>query len=161
MALTAGNTITSADIIALKNRVKAETNRRVHVNGFAAGYRGDFSQSAAAGQLARISHYNETVGYINLIQATGVSSDLIRALQNASNVLANCAAVSATQASESCVTATCRGLCYTGCATGCTGCQGCSGCGGACSNGCAGGNAACADTSCQGTCWYYCSTWTR
>lgn len=43
MALTAGNTITSADIIALKNRVKAETNRRVHVNGFATGYRGDFS----------------------------------------------------------------------------------------------------------------------
>lgn len=163
MALTSGNPITSADIIALKNRVKAETNRRVHVNGFAAGYRGDFSQSAATGQLARISHYNETVGYINLIQATGVSSDLIRALQNASNVLANCAAVSVTQASESCVTATCRGLCYTSCATGCTGScvNGCQGCGSGCANYCYGNNANCRDGSCQGNCTARCAMWTR
>lgn len=48
MALTAGNPITSADIIALKNRVKAEMARRKYT-GSLASYATDFSVSAAVG----------------------------------------------------------------------------------------------------------------
>lgn len=48
MALTAGNTITSADIIALKNRVKTEMARRKYT-GSLASYATDFTHSAAQG----------------------------------------------------------------------------------------------------------------
>ena len=71
MALTAGNPATSADILDLKNRVKAEMKRRTYGSGSlnVSANIGDFSQSAAQGQPIRISQFNETVGLLNKIKA--------------------------------------------------------------------------------------------
>lgn len=157
MALTAGNPITSADINDLKTRVKAEMTRRNATNSLAS-YNGDFSQSAGVGDLARISHFNETVGYINLIKPTGISSDLIYAIQAASDALATHAGVSKTVNSESCSAATCRGLCYTACSGSCRGCTSCSStCG---QNGCTSCSSTCGrdgcTRSCASGCWGGC-----
>lgn len=171
MALTKDNPITSTDINNLKTRVKAEMARRNATNSLA-GYAGNFSQSAGVGDLARISHFNETVGYINLIKPTGIASDKIYAIQAASDALTTHANVNKTVNSESCSTATCRGLCYTACTGSCRGCTSCSstcgsdGCTRTCASGCWGG---CVDvcaafgcgSNCTADCAFNCYTTSR
>ena len=166
MALTKNNPATSADIIALKNRVKAEMARRKYTNSLASKAT-DFSQTARKDvDFIRISHFNETVGFINLIKPTGVSgsqNNPIYALQAASDALSTHAAVNINVNSESCQGATCRGACYNVCATDCRGgCKGsCQGCTGSCSGTCKGCTGNCTGTckgctgctgNCSGTC---------
>ena len=68
MALTTNNLATSADIMALKNRVKNEMTKRCNT-GSLSDYGGDFSINASVGSLIKTAHYNETVGYISKISA--------------------------------------------------------------------------------------------
>ena len=92
MALTAGSTLTSSDINDLKNRVKQEMARRQYT-GSLSSYAGNFSVSAGVGDIVKVAHYNETVGYISKISAiSGLSAskaagDLIQAINAASTRL--------------------------------------------------------------------------
>ena len=61
------------------------------------GYSGDFTAGVTSinvGQPILISHFNETVGHINRINPTGVSSEKTYALQAASSILAVAESVS-------------------------------------------------------------------
>ena len=68
MALVARDLVTSADIMALKNRVKNEMTKRCNT-GSLSDYSGNFSINASVGSLVKAAHYNETVGYISKISA--------------------------------------------------------------------------------------------
>lgn len=178
MGLSVHSTITSVDILELKARVKSEMARRKYKNSLS-HLNTNFSVSANVGDKAMMAHYNETVGYINLIQPTGVSNDLIRALDTASAILNNSRAVDITVNSESCAYDQCRGACYTTCSEGCrTGCSSscgsgcastctgsctnsCDGCGSGCGNYCYGVNSNCVGGGCAGNCTHECATWTR
>lgn len=157
MALTQGSKITASDMNALKTRVKAEMARRKYYNSLA-DYTGDFSAGAAsvaAGNKALKSHFNETVGYINKIKATGISSDKIYAIKAASDALAVYEA-RAINASVNDCSAQCTGLCISQCSNTCTG-----GCSGGCNTTCTGGcNTTCTggcSTGCSGSCTNGCS----
>ena len=78
MALYAGSIITSSDINALKNRVKAEMARRQYGSGSLAAYSGDFAvpnqtDTSNPGKKILIEHFNQTVGYIDKISPTGIT----------------------------------------------------------------------------------------
>ena len=155
MALSANHEVTSADITALKNRVKAEMARRKYSsNGPSlASYKGDFSVGAGSGDITKAAHYNETVGYISKIKAISglaasvAAGDIMYAIQAASTRLATDEAKGVHDNSTTCSSG-CTGLCYTtcsggcrsgctgGCSSGCSGCSNCGGCDWGCSNGC-------------------------
>ena len=113
--------------------------------GSLASYAGAFTQSAAAGQLARISHFNETIGNINRIRSTGISSDLIYAFAAASNSLSIYENRAPTASVNDC-SGYCTGLCISQCSTGCK-----NGCSGGCGSGCS--------SSCTGSCTNSCAQW--
>lgn len=148
MAYTAGNNITSSDITNLKNRVKNEMGRRDNANsGPLNSFNGNFSQSAAAGETAKASHYNETIGYIAKIAAiSGLASSVsagatIYAIQAGVDRLGTNEdrSVNHKQDNSTDCSSNCTGLCYNSCYGGCRGCTGCSGnCGNECNQWCGG-----------------------
>lgn len=152
MSLNTGETILSSDILALKTRVKNECVRRNKTNSLnISPYNTNFSISANASDLAKLAHYNETAGYINLIQNTDTTSNLINSLKNVNAKIDVVSAINLQVNAESCVSATCRGACYTNCSGGCrSGCT--SSCGSGCSTGCTGSCATDCTGSCGGDC---------
>lgn len=172
MALTAGSLIESGDIISLKTRVKAEMARR-NATGSLASFATNFTDSASIGDLAKASHYNETVGYIAKIKTvTGLNDavnagDLIEAIDAAATRLTSNEAYSKTASSTDCASS-CTGLCYntcTGTCRGCSSCSGsctsCSGCSGGCTScsGCSGGCTSCSGCSGCSGCTNSCASW--
>lgn len=185
MALTTGSQLNSADIVALKDRVKAEMGRR-NATGSLASYNGNFTDPATAGSKIKASHYNETVGYIAKISAiTGLTSsraagDLITEINAASTRLTSNEDRSKnhkTDNSTDCASS-CTGLCRTACSgscrgcsgsctgscTSCSGCSGCSSCSGSCSGTCSGCSGSCSGSctscdGCSGGCGNSCNWW--
>lgn len=151
MGLAQNYKILSSDILALKTRVKAEMNRRNGSTNLATGHNGNFSESASAGELARISQFNETVGYINLIKPTGITgtqNGLLYALQAATLQLTSHEQRNKQANNTDCTTGACKGLCYStctgGCRSGCTG--GCLGsCDAECEDGCTPAHGGCSN----------------
>lgn len=154
MSLQQGSAILSKDIIAFKTRVKAEMARRKYKDSLAS-YATDFTNPANKNNLAKLSHFNETVGFINLIKATGIQSDAIKNISAADVALANYEDTPVTSASTDCTGSSCRGLCYTTCSGGCkSGCK--NGCESSCTGKCKGGCSSCSG-GCAGTCGAACS----
>ena len=165
MALTQHSKIMSSDIIALKNRVKAEMARRKYY-GSLASLNTNFSNSANSGDQALLTHFNETIGHINYINATGISSDLIYAISAEASQLGVYENRGITSSTNDC-TYLCRGLCVSKCDTTCSGCG--SGCASTCSGNCSGWcedscDNYCADScggsnGCKNTCTSGCANW--
>lgn len=145
MALTRGSAATSSDITSLKNKIKAEMQRRrYNTNMNVAANTGNFSQSAAQGQPIRISQFNETVGLLNKIKSQGISgsqNNLIYAL-NAALTNVNTYAGRAIDSSTNDCSSNCNGLCV--------GCQ--NTCRGSCSGGCTGNCGQSCNRGCNATC---------
>ncbi len=163
MGLGAGALAKSSDITALKTRIKAEMARRKYQDSLAS-FATNFTDSASAGQPIKMSHFNESVGYINKIKTTGISNALLYSIRAAEQALTNYEDTDVTATVTDCTSSSCRGLCYTactgGCKSGCTG--GCSssctgGCRGSCSS-CAGGCSSSCGSACSSTCSDICTT---
>lgn len=146
MALSAGNVATSADIKALKQRMKDEMYRRRNgtspygTNAVPSVYwENNFSASADAGQQIRTSHYRETVGYVSDLFTTdltywptsissGTKLGQLQTIWDYIGTLKN----TSMQATGTHCRAGCRGLCYNSCQAGCE--EGCTTVHGNCSN---------------------------
>ena len=166
MALSQNNPILSSDITNLKARVNREMARRQYY-GSLANYNQNFTNSANIGNSAKLTHFNETVGYINLIKATNISSDKIYDIAAAVTALGTYEARAADATVNDC-SGYCTGLCISQCSTavcksGCgSSCSNCSNdcsawcrnsCDLSCSNSCGGSH------PCQQTCTSGCANW--
>lgn len=128
MAYTAGNAMTDTDINNLKNRVKKEMARRKYSESLAS-YATNFSIAATDGGAIKWEHFNETVGYINLISTVMTASrgDVCKAIQAAVDRLTNAEGrpINGPQTGPNgrdCTsTYQCRGRCYGNCITACDG----------------------------------------
>lgn len=160
MGLGKENKVTASDINALKNRVKTEMGRRQYATPTSlASYNGNFTTAATAGTKIVSSQFTQTVGYINYIKPTGVSSGKLYALSAAATALSTAEGFAVDANSASCDGGKCQGLCYTNCSSGCR--NGCStGCTGGCKSGCQGScTATCrsgCDNGCDNNCGYDC-----
>lgn len=175
MAYTTGSILSSNDIKDLKARVKAEMGRRKYT-GSLESWATDFTYPANAGDIIKLEHFNETVGYINKIKDTGLTAErnkLIYEIDAAVTRLASNEDRSLNHMTDSSGTdcaSSCTGLCQTACSGGCRGCSGtcsgsctsCSGCSGSCSgscSGCSGCSGSCSGScsGCSGSCSGGCS----
>lgn len=153
MALSVGNAILASDFIALKERVKAECNRRRYAGSVAeyAGVLYDYDVPPVAGGTIDVEYYNKIVTPMNAILDTGYTvlekGDAIPELSTLSNTLSTLEAEPAAGDVSSC-RASCTGLCKGSCESGCTSCS--DGCASTCTSGCKGGCSGC--SSCSGTC---------
>lgn len=157
MAISQGISLSSSDIISLKNNIRAEMSRR-HYNASLASYDVDFTDSAASGKLVKKSHYEQTVGHLDLISAGGITTlsgnPRIDSIASASTRVTSYANESIDASSSSCHAA-CTGLC-TSCTTGCRGSCSAS-CADNCNNGCKGGCQNSCNTSCTDGCEDHCA----
>ena len=162
MALTIGNPILASEIIALKERVKAEMLRRDKV-GSLVEYGGsdyDYTVTPAAGNPILPEHFNKLIIPMNAINNIGYSEissgDPIPALDKLEAFLTKSEAFAVTGSASNCKT-TCSGLCVGTCQSACgTGCSGT--CSSSCKNTC---DRDCADdcyTGCSGSCDSSCKT---
>lgn len=152
MAISQGISLNSSDIISLKNDIRAEMARRQY-NTSLASYDVDFTDSAASGNLVKKSHYEQTVGHLDLISAGAITTlsgnPKIDSIASASERVTGYANEGIEDSSSSCHAA-CTGLC-TSCTTGCRGSCSAS-CADNCNNGCKGGCQNSCNTTCTGSC---------
>ena len=174
MAYEAGVKISASHFTALKTRVKNEMNRRKGTGSLTAyaGTSYDYTTTPAAGGKILEEHIDKLVVPLSKVNFTAIGDQAagnpIKAMAVIDTTLTTYEADKAqTNATHHC-SASCSGMCTTGCYSQCTGCTGCSGtcsggCGGctSCSGcrGCSGGCGGC--TSCSGTCRAACRSWTR
>lgn len=164
MSLERENLYVPNDFINLKNRVKAEMNRR-NGNGSLTSYGSstyDYSKQPLTDETVDIEHYSkvrELQAKINPsgLQTTKESDDLIEDMTvlEAKQIVFE-AQPRGARSNNDCNSA-CTGMCISTCSTGCTsctGCSGCSSCSGSCS-GCSGGCSGC--SGCGGACSSSCS----
>ena len=150
MSLNKDNYILSSDIKDFKTRVKNEMARRKYNDSLAA-LATNFTDSAEKDEYAKTSHFTQTVGYINLIKATNISSDKIYSVASASTSLNTYASHPINWSSTDCTNSSCRGLCYGACGGGCgTACQG------ACSDECHTNCVSC-EIGCSSSCGVSCA----
>lgn len=161
--------ITSDEIVAIKNRLNAEMNRRQY-NGSLVSYAGEDYQFEALTPLITTinkSIYNKLVEPLNAVKSTfstisitelrNIERDDYLEIEAKLTLYENNDVVSTTNDCG----ANCSGLCITQCSTSCTGCTGgctgtCSGscqntCSGTCKGGCSGCGSSCG-SSCSGSC---------
>lgn len=162
--------ITSDEIVAIKNRLNAEMNRRKY-NGDLSSYAGEAYQfESITPKVTKINKniYNKLVEPLNAINssfttiADGELKQILRDdyLDIESELTLYESNDSYTSSTNDCGAA-CSGLCITQCSTECTGCTGtcnttCSGscsttCSGTCTGGCSGCGSSCG-SGCSGSC---------
>ena len=167
--------ITSDEIIAIKDRLNIEMNRRQY-NGSLTAYAGtDYQFETIVPNVTKINKtfYNKITQPLNSIQELFVEiqddeykkivySEIKGSEQSFDTILSFYEQESIDGNSSSC-SALCSGLCVNTCSTGCSGCSGtctgnCTGtCSTSCSGQCKGGCSGCSG-SCSGGCYSGCSS---
>lgn len=165
--------ITSDEIVAIKNRLNAEMNRRQY-NGSLVSYAGEDYQFEAIAPLQTSvdkDYYNKMATPLNAVNNTfTIISDSEMKTASYSDIESFDATLSLyegntsfTSSSNDC-SAACSGMCITACSTGCTNqctnqCTGCTGsCSGSCTGKCSGSCSGGCSGSCKGDCYGYCTS---
>lgn len=164
MAFAVNNPILASDFISLKQRVKAECQRRKY-NGSVASYASsayDYSVQPSEDNPPTPEHFNKIIEPLNAISTNYTQTRtgyIVRSLQAAGQLLTNLESIPLDAESSGCkasCTGLCQGTCTGSCKSGCTGsCTGGCGsaCGGVCSNSCFSN----CDNYCTNTCDEVCA----